>query len=358
MNKITKDRIKLIRGIQTALNLDFNSADKKTIKNIIKKIRADKKKHYLSLSQEIPNKVSYAPKPEYKFCTDKRVRTTLRRYIRRQLKVPVDKLSDKALFQMGRAVIGNITLYNDLEQRIKILEGHDIVRHYEKTATESCMTGDNACYVELYALNPDKVKLVVLDDYVRALLWTCDDGTVVLDRIYPSGCDAVALLQSWAKQKGYVYRVSEGVSSNGCVSLSDDKVHCVTVKYDEYFPYLDTFAYADDHYNGTMTLSNEYSFGNIELHETDGGTSLSNSYYCCCCDRSLTDDERHTYDGETYCPDCFYDRFFYCHNCGDVFCEDDKTFIGDEVYCPDCAKALNPESDNNSTVHTEEPIAA
>ena len=337
MNKIIIDRVKLIRSIQSALEADFSSPAKNIIKEIITTIRENKNNHFLSLSQERNGKVSYTQSTNQKFDNNHRIRTTFRRYIRRQLKISSGKFSDKALFELGRIVAGKTVSHDSLDERIEILEGDDIEEHYRTTSTESCMTGDDAWKVEIYADNPDKVKLVVFDDYVRALLWTCDDGTVVLDRIYPCGCDAVALLQSWAKKNGYVFRKTEGTAP-GNVNLSDDDTHQITVNHSGTYPYMDTFTYAKDNGDGTVTLSNKWNFGDFELTNTDGGHS--HLYHCYCCNRTLSEDDRYTAFDETYCSDCFYERFFYCSHCGFESVLDDSITVGDHDYCPECVKKL------------------
>jgi len=352
MDKITTDRVKLIRSIQSALNTDFSKAEKIVIRKIIKDIRKNKNLHFLSISQEKNGKVSYAQKPDFKFDNEKRTRTTLRRYIRRQLQIPSDKFSDKALFELGRAVAGETVSHDKLDKRIEILEGDDIEGHYRTTCTDSCMTGeDNAWKVRLYSENPDKVKLVVLDDIVRALLWTSDDGTIILDRIYPSGCDAVGLLQTWAKNNGYVYRSSTGAGDG---NLSDGKNYQISLNHSGTYPYLDTFAYAEDHGNGKMTISNKTWFGEIELTNTDGGHSQL--YHCSCCNNTVSEDDRYTAFDETYCQDCFYDSFFFCSHCGYEACNDDRVTVSDEDYCPECVKKLFVICDDCDEYFKEEKL--
>ena len=343
MNNITKDRVKLIRSIQSALQADFSDPAKNIIKEIITTIREDNNNHYLSISQEVNGKVSYAQSLNHKFDNRQRVRTTFRRYVRRQLKISPESFSDKSLFELGRIVAGKTVSHDDLDSRIELLEGDDIVEHYRNTSTESCMTNDNSWKVQLYADNPDRVKLVVLDDYVRALLWTCDNGTIALDRIYPCGCDAVALLQSWATKNGYVFRKTEGFCP-GSVNFSDNKIQYVTVNHSGTYPYMDTFAYAEDNGNGTITISNKWSFGDFELTNTDGGHS--HLYHCSCCNRSLSEDDRYTAFDETYCQDCFYESFFYCSHCGYEAVLDDRVTVGDESYCPECVKKLFKECED------------
>jgi hypothetical protein len=179
MNKIIKDRVKLIRSIQSALEADFSDPAKNVIKEIITTIRENKNNHFLSISQEINSRVSYTQIPNNKYDNNKRIRTTFRRYIRRQLKIPSDKFSDKALFELGRTVAGKTVSHDKLDERIEILEGDDIEEHYRKTDTESCMTGDSAWKVEIYADNPDKVNLLYL-----MTMFALSSGHVMTELLY------------------------------------------------------------------------------------------------------------------------------------------------------------------------------
>lgn len=84
---------------------------------------------------------------------------------------------------------------------IEIVEGEDLIDGYN--ITHSCMTRSPA--LQFYADNPEVVKLVkVLKDgqpHGRALLWTLEDDSLYLDRIYPNqGTHVEALLKHAAKQ--------------------------------------------------------------------------------------------------------------------------------------------------------------
>ncbi len=338
MNTITKDRIKLIRSLQSALNNGFSEQEKHVIETIIDTIRVDDKQHFLSLSQEVPGKVTYAAKPDHKYNNDVRMRTTLRRYIRRQLTINTDEFNDKSLFDLGGYVKRITISEDDLDDRIQILKGTDIVDYYKNTDTESCMTGDHAWKVQIYADNPDKCSLVVLDDKVRALLWNTDDGETVLDRIYPSGCDAVAILQGWATRKGYVYRPSASFC-DGMITLSDAKEHRVTLEHGDVFPYFDTFCYGELNYcDGTVVLSNSSAFGDTTFQSTSGGHS--HSMQCCGCEENLSNDEARVVEGNVYCEYCFDEHFFYCAACYNAEQLENLIEINGSNYCQLCADSM------------------
>ena len=60
MHKLLYDRVRLIRGLQLALNNGFSDQEKVAIANIVTTIRTDHHHHFLSYSQEEIGKVSYA----------------------------------------------------------------------------------------------------------------------------------------------------------------------------------------------------------------------------------------------------------------------------------------------------------
>ncbi len=353
MNKILKDRVKLIRSIQTALKEDFSEPAKKVISELITTIRQDKNYHFLSISQERNGRISYAQCPAHKLDNNKRIRSTFRRYVRRQLKTSAESFSDKSLFKLGGIVVGKTISHDDLNGRIQILEGEDITDFYQNTEIESCMTGSNSWKVKLYAENPDNVKLIVLDeDVARALLWKTDDGTMVLDRIYPQGCDSVGLLQNWAANKGYIFRSSTAADD---IELSDEKYYEITLTHSGNFPFMDTFRHGEDLGNGKIIVSNQSYFGDFELTNTNGGHS--ELYRCSCCNGTMSNDDRYTAFDETYCQDCFYDRFFYCSQCGYEVRNDDRITIGDEDFCEECANKLFVSCEDCSEYFEEEKLA-
>ena len=90
MHKLLYDRVRLIRGLQLALNNGFSDQEKHAIANIVTTIRTDHHHHFLSYSQEENGKVSYAKYPSHMLDTVKRIRTALGKYIRRQCGIGKD----------------------------------------------------------------------------------------------------------------------------------------------------------------------------------------------------------------------------------------------------------------------------
>ncbi|OQX74047.1 MAG: hypothetical protein B6D61_11945 [Bacteroidetes bacterium 4484_249] len=337
MKAIIYKRVKLIRSMQKALNQITSENDRKEVREMIDSIRSDFKGHMLSISAEDSQCVSYNNKTTNPFDECKRVRTTFRRYIRRQLCIDANRFSDKSLNQLGSLVMSKTVSEDSLDGRIKLLSGEEIVEHYSIAPAGSCMTGDDSWKVQIYADNPDVVKLVILDDHVRALLWNCDDGVTVLDRIYPSGCDAVSLLQTWAEKKGYVYRISDG-RCDYSVPLSDGLNHKITLrKSANIFPYMDTFGYIED-YGDYIVASSDCDYGSFHLNSTDGGHSGLRR--CSSCDAMIPEDEIHSVNGYSYCSHCFYEKYFYCAHCDTETLIDDGISVNDKMYCGRCSKTF------------------
>ena len=106
----------------------------------------------------------------------------------------------------------------DEDTHFSFLEGLDIVDFYKKAdeKSHSCMTGGHAQKTMLYADNPERVKLLIFDDFVaRALVWKDDDGKTLLDRIYPNGGHHIDLYLKYAKKNDWIARNHQGAPRDG-----------------------------------------------------------------------------------------------------------------------------------------------
>lgn len=148
MIKLLKDRVKLIRAIEkTALEKQSEE-----LMAAAKSIRLDTQR-FLSFSQDTPGMVSYAAKPEYIFDNDRRVKTTLGRYVRRQMQVAPEKISDAMLNACIKTIDAHLSTTET--SRVKVVCGNEITEAYKRSiGTPSCMCGTAAKYTELYAKNP------------------------------------------------------------------------------------------------------------------------------------------------------------------------------------------------------------
>lgn len=334
MHRLTSDRVKLIRALETSViglddNLKFIIIDK-----IIYPIRRNVFGHFLSLSQEEDIRVSYAVKPEDKYFTEKRIKTTLRRYIRRQLKLSANELCDADLSLLGNKVNEYLANPLDINNRIKLLKGQDIERFYNQCSYRTCMTGLDSFKTELYVNNPDKINLLVFDDNVKALLWTCDDGVRVLDRIYPSGCDSIPILRKWARKNNIVVRLVPDSRVNGTVHLSDGQQHFVTLTFNKTFPYLDTFCFGSFFSENKKVVLTNFPTP-ICFHRTDG------TYYegrkCTQCGEFEYKHQHMIRGIGLLCNSCYKKIRFNCKYCGEPHMNSNKVITnGGHEVCREC----------------------
>jgi len=288
---------------------------------------------YPSVSLKVPGRITFAQQPvsieeSGKDDTDdKRVSTTLGRYIKRNYfreldpsskPLLTDEFVDDFVKRVTTAILEGLdVLGKDVEEG----GGESIIEKYRESKAKSCMNDESCIHMTLLSSNSNKVSLVTKEDNARALLWIDDEGDKILDRVYPAGGKYVLPLRRWAEKKGYILRENPDqlVTTSQTVELSDGKEHKVTLKAKdiENFPYLDTFRFGkfigDD-----LVLSNDVSFGDL-LFDNEKG-KFHKFKYCDKCGGKLNE------KGE--CPSCVDDDT--CKNCGVSF-DDDSNF------CEECA---------------------
>jgi len=291
-----------------------------------------------------------------------RANTTLGKYINRFYAKSLDEensekfkkfFTDKFLDNFVKEVnLKNIEGIDILDSSVDDLgaSGDDLTEAYEDSAAKSCMSGGDCGKMSLLANNPDKVRLVsMLGNKARALLWTCDDGTMVLDRIYPSGSKYILPMVSWAKSKGYVVRSNPDriILSSHNVKLSDGEEHKVTLNVGKIrmFPYLDTFKFGDFSKDlETLTLSNNTNFGEAIFDEANGSFEGASIYgieiqdtKCSDCGEFFNPDESggSNPNGDSICESCA-ERYSYCEQCNNIVNSENMYSLGDEYMCERC----------------------
>jgi len=159
---------------------------------------------------------------------------------------------------------------------LKLVSGDDILKAYhcdnydEGETMGSCMRHEYAqSYLEIFVDNPNKVKCLVLFNPEngkvrgRALVWTLDNGSKFMDRVYTTNKQYEVEFNNFAEQNGLERRAP----SNG-VTLDNGG------DYDEY-PYMDTFEYYDP---STGKLATRDWGGYLHLQDTHGGTTSTGMY--------------------------------------------------------------------------------
>lgn len=239
MTEVLNGRIHLLRALEFAKSKHIS---KGFLEHVIPALIADVQGDFPVLRNGM---ITYATKRDHLYDSDKRVPLLPARYIRRRLMDADDRtIPDVDLEYFCK----DLTEHFERPQvTVSHLYGKDLVKAYaDDVGCPSCMTGEaRSSALSLYRTNPDKVCLVVGmgDDgsVSRALLWTCDDGTKVLDRVYPGTDEG---LNNWAAENGYL--IHHYVLH---ARLDWDRTLTVTMTMpeedpDDGYPYMDTFVHA------------------------------------------------------------------------------------------------------------------
>ena len=285
----------------------------------------------------------------------------LRKVLKEQ--VPKFKIIDSELEQL----VNHLKACTDLGE-FKIVSGEDIQFWYdvgnyaeeEETGTlgSSCMR-HNPEYMELYAINPDVCKMVILvkDGYLygRALLW---EGKW-LDRIYGSD-STITAFKNYAKRNGYHSKSvqnSDNIDRWTHPDTGDEYEETITINLIadcEYYPYADTFIYMDTE-NGAIS-NGSIGYG-AQLRSTDGQLYDDDRVYDDVDDRYINSEDAvyidslgyHTHvDNSGYCDiTCEHfltddmvnlesrDEYAWRDADGVVYCEEDDVWehVDDTFYC-------------------------
>ncbi len=274
-------------------------------------------------SLDDPRQVSYAPTKEAYDINAKRKRCRISKFLKTVAKRFGLEVTDAQADRIGELFGAHFP--SSYDYTFEVVRGNGAVYDgYADRANESwgsCMhicDGRAKPYVRWYDENPDRVGLVKImqgDTYCgRALIWNTDEGTVVVDRVYPSdnGPHTTAL-HAWADANGYDYKTRQACVDNYLKSGRTD--YAVTVKASSSgdYPYCDTFKYTDDDPSDDETLTLTTNGGEYTFNETCGGYDGGGSRYTCeaCGDRVDEDECETCPNGYSYCSHCYNDRFTY-----------------------------------------------
>lgn len=249
----------------------------------------------LACGSNAPNLISYAPAIES-------VDNPIRRRgcsVGKFLAGPIVRLGGWELQPLQIIYLSQLlgqTLPNTYNYEFEIVNGTKIIDAY-RTGPSSCMS--RPCYdedspVKWYAINPKTVSLLRIKrglSYVgRALLWNTDQGTKVLDRIYPSnGGTHIVAAQNWASDQGWDYRTNHAFETAQTASKKMSYT-CTMYNGGVGYPFLDSFRFTDHlTYPMVLNLKNgRYMFSTVH------GEYEQNAW---------VEDENHRY-------------LYFCHRCG------------------------------------------
>jgi hypothetical protein len=221
--------------------------------------------------------------------------------IRRLLKEPSGFTdSDYELF--SNRVKSYIGIFGDEDGKgkyeLKILEGEELRKAYLENncskilcsggsshPLQSCMRYEKCQpYLDLYAHNPNIVKMLVLKDDNnlvggRALLWHVGNK-IYMDRIY--GTDAIIqIFKAWAIDNNCVYKNHQNNNSafdmlgNNAIRNSKIKIP-INIDDLKYFPYLDTMQYYD--FENKYLTNKEPKGKCLVLRSTSGTMEIRRNY--------------------------------------------------------------------------------
>ena len=163
-------------------------------------------------------------------------------------------------------------IFNQAFAKFDVIKGDRIAFWYKSQNYESqqgqlgssCMKEKGPEYFKIYTENPEVCQMVILYDnngrisdgkYVsnkirgRAIIWTLNDGTTFVDRIYTNNDSDVELFKQFAQSKGWFYKTYQDSSSNfgltdGKTRKTEDTYICNLKKVDfRSYPYVDSMKY-------------------------------------------------------------------------------------------------------------------
>jgi hypothetical protein len=220
--------------------------------------------------------VSFLPKSKYEKVEDNWVNGRVKIKIGRLIRKFLTEFSIKN-WQINDTLIERfVNLYKSYFSRdiskLKIVEGDDIPKYYLED-NYHCVNGNragslwNSCmrqrernkFMKLYAVNPEKVKMLVFfsdDDKVRAraLLWEDvkdhkdpEKSYKFMDRIYYVYDHDINFFKDWAKENGYLCKWDQSAKTEmlfdeGIGEPVKKSLYVLLDNYSmSYYPYLDTF---------------------------------------------------------------------------------------------------------------------
>ena len=195
--------------------------------------------HNLDLSKDDTSRVAYSPKGVDKNDDRRRLKTTLGKYISKQHGVKITQDIENGITNINLE-LGKLFPY-DINEEFEILRGDQIIEAYQKAVgCPSCMTGKSKTkFIKWYASFPEKIGLLVWKKTQgRAIIWTADNGRILIDRIYAGNTSAANIkYREWAKVNNAEMYYLETRNNKAYITLP------ITAAKQN-IPSLDSFAYS------------------------------------------------------------------------------------------------------------------
>ena len=335
---------------------------------------ANHNNHYFALSSEQPGKISYSKSLLKKYDTSTRIRTTIGRYLNRQL----PEITDGHEREVDRFTKAWLSLTQTASY--ELVSGDDIVDAYrEGFGGRSCMTGSASENVAMYAIDENPVRLLKFTDgdfEARALVWNTDEDETIVDRIYPNDGYHVDAIHRYAESQGWWWRESQSLPCDDIYFIRNGDSRCdftVKLDHDGVFPYLDSFHYGtldSNGYDQTASLSTERleecfkeSYGKRVYRgltfDSCGGETPS-SCTCHDCGDAMNEDDAYGVgcdNEDRVCESCYESNYFYCEDCSETYHNDSMNSAGDRLVCDGCLNDYYTQCDGCSEHAHNDDIA-
>jgi hypothetical protein len=233
--------------------------------------------------------INSIPPEEYEKLWDNNLRQVINvgRFIKELFK---DKYTDLEYETFTKLYINQ---YNNLFENLQLVEGENIKKYYNNSNYSetknyydsnlhgSCMGGASGTYFNIYASNPDKIKLLILKDNKnpklimgRALVWFLDEpeNSVFLDTVYSSEQKHFEIYKKYAEKMGWIYKSRQAYADDSHIHNGEQKhvemmVKLNPVKHVKY-PFVDTMCYYN---SNTGVISNNRKYNpNMKLRSQNG----------------------------------------------------------------------------------------
>ncbi len=281
---------------------------------------------------------------------------------------------DDTLRDIAEMLIESLNIGN---MKTTVHKGADLARMYHSFEGEnssvngmrmgSCMTWKGA--VDLYEDNPENVSLLFNTGGARGLLWTLDDGTVFLDRVYPDNGTGRRALTNYAKNElgaQTMGDITDAHRDRGGKSRSDILKVTLDMPSSMRVPYMDTLNEGELLDGGKILIG--YSLGmyatSLDSERADPFGEAEGSEYCERCGEYHNEDEGEYIDAACgfVCHYCRDNEMTYCSDCYEYHFNDDVHYLDryneavcnsclsrNYTQCPDCEEYILDDEVNSGT---------
>lgn len=243
---------------------------------------------------------------------------------------------------------------SEIQVTYKPSEVYSMLHKNSGSIGSSCMKSADEERFYLYDALPDTFCAFIAKDNIllaRALMhkrvFTSVGKIKVMDRIYAIDALTTEKMKYFARINGYYIKKEQKLGETIYISPSGETVSPGSMyinanlegKSFNEVPYIDTFCYYKESNDTLNNSSNTYTTCLQETNGTDSnGYFTESKCHCCCCDYTVNEDGAYYNDnGDCYCGDCYYERYFHCERCSDGTLRDDGVSVGGEYMCQYCA---------------------